>query len=86
MIFPSKSEIVEFALQFENGIFLNLLKYPQVISVFKRGSRLLCNNLSNIVKIVEKSICKRLNHFLEQHKVLYALQFGFRLRTSTIMH
>ena len=63
---------------FENGIFPNLLKYAQVIPVFKNGSRLSCINyrpslLTNIGKIIEKLIHKRLNHFLEQHKVLYAL-------------
>ena len=26
---------------------------------------------------------KRLNHFLEQHKIFYALLFGFRWDTST---
>ena len=57
--------------------------------VFKNGSRLSCNNyrpislLSNIGKIIEKLIHKRLNHFLEQHKVFYTLQFGFRLNNST---
>ena len=55
---------------FENGIFLNLLKSAKVILVFKNGSRLSCNNyrpisfLSNIGKINEKLIHKRLNHFL----------------------
>ena len=74
---------------FENGIFPNLLKFAQVIPLFKNGSRLSCNNyrlislLSNIGKITEKLIHKRLNHFLEQRKVFYALQFGFRLNTST---
>ena len=74
---------------FENGIFPNLLKSAQVIPVFKNGSRLSCNNyrpislLSNIGKIIEKLIHKRLDHFLEQHKVFYALQFGFGLNTST---
>ena len=74
---------------FENGIFPNLLKSAQVIPVFKNGSRLSCNNyrpislLSNIGKIIEKLIHKRLNHFLEQHKVFYALQFGFHLNPST---
>ena len=74
---------------FENGIFPNLLKSAQVIPVFKNGSRLSCNNyrpislLSNIGKIIEKLIHKTLNLFLEQHKVFYALQFGFRLNTST---
>ena len=65
------------------------MKFAQVIPLFKNGSRLSCNNyrlisvLSIIGKITEKLIQKRLNHFLEQHKVLYALQFGFRLNTST---
>ena len=55
---------------FENGIFPNLLKSAQVILVFKNGFRLSCNNyrpisfLSNIGKINEKLIHKRLNHFL----------------------
>ena len=74
---------------FENGIFPNLLKSAQVIPVFKNGSRLSCNNyrpislLSSIGKTIEKLIHKRLNHFLEQHKVFYALQFGFHLNPST---
>ena len=70
---------------FENGIFPNLLKSAQVIPVFKNGSRLSCNNyrpislLSNIGKIIEKLLRKRLNHVLEQLDVFYALQFGFLL-------
>ena len=74
---------------FKNGIFPDLLKSVQLIPVFKNGSRLSCNNyrtislLSNIGKIIEKLIHKRLNHFLEQHKVFYALQFGFRWNIST---
>ena len=73
---------------FENGIFPNLLKSAEVIPVFKNGSRLSCNNyrpislLSNIGKTIVKLIHKRLNHILEQHKVFYALQFGFRLNIT----
>ena len=68
---------------FENRIFPNLLKSAQVILVFKNGSRLSCNNyrpislLSNMGKIIEKLIDKRLNHFLKQHKVFYTFQFVF---------
>ena len=67
---------------FKNGILSNLLKSAKVIPVFKNRSRLSCNYyrpislLSNIDRIIEKLILKRLNHFLEQHKVFYALQFG----------
>ena len=74
---------------FENGILSSLLKSAKVIPLFKNGSRLSCNNyrtislLSNISKIIEKLIHKRLNHFLEQRKVFYAFQFGFCLNTST---
>ena len=74
---------------FKNRIFPNLLKSAQVIPVFKNGSRLSCNNyrpislLSNIGKVIEKLIHKRLNHFLEQHKVFYALDYGFCLNTTT---
>ena len=69
---------------FENGIFPNLLKSAQVIRVFKNGSRLSCNNyrpislLSNIGKIIEKLIHKKLNYFLEQHtkfSMLFSLVF-----------
>ena len=69
---------------FENGIFPNLLKSAQVIPVFKNGSRLSCNNyrpislLSNIGKIIEKLIHKKLNYFLEQHtkfSMLFSLVF-----------
>ena len=74
---------------FENRTFPNLLKSAQVIPVLKYGYRLSCNNyrpislLSNIDKIIEKLIHKKLNYFLEQHKVYYALQFYFHLNTST---
>ena len=48
----------------------------------------MCNNykpvslLSNICKIIEKLIHRRLNDFLEQQKCFYELQFGFRINFS----
>ena len=39
--------------------------------------------LSKIDKIIEKLIKKTLNRFLEQRRVLYALQFVFSLNTFT---
>ena len=76
-LFLSWQSITNF---FENGIFPNLLKSAKKIPLFKNGSKLSCNYyrpispLSNIGKTIE---------ILIQHKVFYALQFGFRLNTST---
>lgn len=38
--------------------------------------------LSNVSKITEKFMHKRLNNFLEQERCFYNLQFGFRLNCS----
>ena len=35
-------------------------------------------------KILEKLVCKRLVDFLEEHKLLYKYQFGFRSKHSTV--
>lgn len=74
---------------FDNRIFPNFLKSTKLISVFKNGSRLFCKNcrriylLSNIGKIIENLIHRRLYVFLEQHKVFLSLQFVFCLKTFT---
>ena len=66
------------------GIFPNICKLAQVISIFKNDSRLLCQNyrpillLSNIRKIFEKAIHCRQNLFIEQNNKLYPFQFGFQ--------
>ena len=60
-----------------------------MISVFKKGDKLEVNNyrpislISNISKIIEKLIHRRLNSFLEQNNIFYPSQFGFRDRHST---
>ena len=57
---------------FETGIFPDICKVAKVVPIFKSETRLLCNNyrpislLSNIGKITEKPMHKRLNFFLEQ--------------------
>ena len=69
--------------------FPNIFKLPQVISIFKNASRLLCKNyrpilcLSNISKFLEKVIHYRLNLFLEQNNCFYPFQFRFQLKYST---
>ena len=57
--------------------------------VFKKGNKLEVNNyrpisrISNISKVIEKLIHRRLNSFLEQNNIFYPSQFSFRDRHST---
>ena len=65
------------------------LKLAHALPIFKKGSRLLVSNyrpislLSNLNKILEKIIHKRIYSFLEKYELLYSLQFGFRAQYST---
>ena len=77
-------------LSFQKGIYIDLLKISKVIPIFKdKGSDLDFINyrpislLSNINKIIEKLMHERLFTFLEKHKCIYDLQFGFRSGHST---
>ena len=76
-------------LSFTTGIFPTNLKTAKVIPVYKKGSKLEVNNcrpislLSNIDKVFEKLIYKRVYRFLEDKKVLFSHQFGFRKNYST---
>ena len=66
------------------GVFLSVLKTVKVVPVFKKGSKLDYSNyrpisqLSNIEKILEKLMYKRLYTFLNNNNIIYKLQFGFR--------
>ena len=77
-------------LSISTGIYPDNLKIAKVIPIFKeKGSMLQCSNyrpislLSNINKIYEKIIYKRLYSFLNHHNCIYDLQFGFREYHST---
>ena len=76
-------------LSFNEGKFPTQLKSATVIPVFKKGDKLEVNNyrpislISNISKVIEKLIHRRLNSFLEQNNIFYPFQFGFRDRHST---
>ena len=77
-------------LSFQSGKYIEALKYSKVIPIYKqKGDKLLCNNyrpislLSNINKIIEKLMHKRLYSFLSLNKCIYDLQFGFRSKHST---
>ena len=71
------------------GGFPSVLKTAKVIPVFKKDSKLGYSNyrpislLSNIKKIFEQLMCKRLYTFLNNNNVIYNLQFRFRQQYST---
>ena len=78
-----------FNKSFRTGVFPGLLKISKINPLHKKDSRLLISNyrpislLSNINKIIEKLMFKRLYSFLEKYKCIYNLQFGFRENHST---
>ena len=83
------SEIVN--LSFSKGVYIDDLKLSKTIPIFKeKGNNLECKNyrpislLSNINKIIEKLLHKRLYKFLSDSNSIYDLQFGFRQGHSTI--
>ena len=71
------------------GVFPSVLKTAKVVPVFKKDSKLDYSNyrpislLSNIEKILEKLMYKRLNTSHNKNNVIYNLQFGFRQQYST---
>ena len=78
-----------FNLSFLTGVFPSVLKTAKVAPVFKKDSKLDYSNyrpislLSNIEKILEKFMYKRLSTFLNNNNFIYNLQFGFRQQYST---
>ena len=78
-----------FNLSFSTGTFPSLLKIAKVIPIHKKDSKLDCTNyrpislLSNLDKIIEKLMYTRLTKYLEDQKILYYKQFGFRKNFST---
>ena len=71
------------------GVFPSVLKTAKVVPVFKKDSKLNYSNyrpislLSNIEKILEKLMYRRLYAFLDYNNIIYDLQFGFRQQYST---
>ena len=67
-----------------SGIYATPLKTAKVIPIHKKDSKLECSNyrpialLSNIDKILEKLMHRRLSNFLDKNKLIYSLQFVFR--------
>ena len=85
----SKQLAYLFNLSFMTAVFPSVLKTAKVVPVFKKGSKLNYSNyhpislLSNVEKILEKLVYKRLYTFLNSNNIIYNLQFGFRQQYST---
>ena len=81
------SELVN--LSFETGIFPDVLKIAKVNPLHKKESKIDHHNyrpislLSVISKIFEKLIYKRIYFYLDQKRLIYSKQFGFRANYST---
>ena len=78
-------------LSFEKSIYFDDLKVSKAIPIFKDKSSLLEHSnyrpislLSNINKIIEKLMYKRLYTFLSLHTSIYIHQLGYRKSYSTI--
>jgi hypothetical protein len=71
------------------GIFPDCLKIARVIPIHKSGNKLSVSNyrpistLSNLSKVFEKLMSRRMNVFLKSCNILSKHQFGFRAGTST---
>ena len=78
-----------FNLSFTSGSFPTILKTSKVTLIYKKDSKLKCSNyrsislLSNIDKILERIVYNRLYKFVEDNKLVYNLQLGFRQKHST---
>ena len=75
---------------FSYGEFLDCLKIAKVIPLFKSGSKTDVDNYRSISlvpvlsKVLEKIMYNRLIKFLDKNDILYAQQFGFRSKHSTV--
>ena len=77
-------------LSINQGIFPDSTKFAKVVTIFKQGSRFVCNNyrpipvLSSISKIFEKCIFNQLMFYFTNNKMISPKQHGFRpgVRTS----
>ena len=71
-------------LPFTRGVFPNIAKIAKIVPLYKKENKLECNNyrpislLSNIGKLIEKLLHKRLYSFLDPSKCLFDSKFGCR--------
>ena len=80
-----------FNMSFNCGVFPTELKLAKVIPLYKGDSKYILSNyrpvsvLPVLSKILERLMYNRLISFINEHKLLYRLQFGFRSDHSTAM-
>ena len=78
-----------FNMSFSTGQFPSVLKRTKVIPIHKKQSKVDYTNYrplslsSNIEKILEKLMYKRLSNFLDINNLIYSLQFSFRQHSTT---
>ena len=76
-------------LSFSTGTYPILMKRAKITPIHKKGSGLNIDNfrpislLSNINKLFEKLMFKRVYNFLSQQESFFKMQFGFRDKHST---
>ena len=76
-------------MSFSTGQFPSVLKIAKVIPIHKKQSKVDYTNyrpislLSNIEKIIEKLVYKRLSNFLDINNLIYLSHFGFRPKYSS---
>ena len=89
-IAPPSAELIN--KSFQSGIFPDIFKTAKVIPIFKSEPRVLWNNyrpislLSNIDKLIEKLMHKRVFSFLEQQNCFIMHNLAFTLISQLIMH
>ena len=76
-------------LSLKEGIFPEELKIANVIPLFKKDNAMVFNNyrpvslLCTLSKVFERMMYNRLMDFLNENKILFEYQFGFRKNHST---
>ena len=78
-------------LSLQEGVFPDELEITNVIPLFKCDDPELFNNyrpvsvLCSLSKVFERIMYNRLRNFLDEYKILFSYQFGFRKSHSTYM-
>ena len=89
IISPLLSELINES--YSTGIYPNSLKIAKVIPIYKSGTKSTPGNyrpislLSNINKIIEKTIYSRLIKYFNKYNLINDSQFGFRKGYNTTM-